>query len=101
MDPLTIRQIIIPAVLGGVGGLTRGFVGLLKALALKRKILWSYYAIIIVVAVVIGIFTGMIFNFDWRLALLAGYAGTDILESVYKSFAVQKVYVQQGGAESV
>jgi len=25
--------------------------------------------------------------------LLAGYAGTDILEGIYKSFAVSKVYV--------
>ena len=38
---------------------------------------------------------GLIFNFDWRLALLAGYAGTDILEGIYKSFAVQKVYVKK------
>ena len=28
-----------------------------------------------------------------RLSLLAGYAGTDILEGIYKSFAVQKTYV--------
>jgi hypothetical protein len=45
------------------------------------------------VAVVIGIFVGIIFNFDVRVSLLAGYAGTDILEGIYKSFAVQKVYV--------
>jgi len=89
----------MPAILGGVGGLTRGFVGLLKALALKRRILWSYYAIIIAIAVVIGIFTGMVFNFDWRLALLSGYAGTDILESIYKSFTVQKFYVKEGYGE--
>ena len=25
--------------------------------------------------------------------MLSGYAGTDILEGIYKSFAVQKVYV--------
>jgi len=85
--------ILLPALLGGVGGLTRGFVGLLKAISLRRKILWGYYAITVLVAVVIGTFTGLIFNFDYRLSLLAGYAGTDILEGIYKSFAVQKVYV--------
>jgi hypothetical protein len=85
--------VILPGVLGGVGGLTRGFVGLLKALSLRRRILWSYYAITVLVAVVIGVFTGIIFNIDYRLSLLAGYAGTDILEGIYKSFAVQKVYV--------
>ena len=81
------------AVLGGIGGLTRGFVGLLKALSLRRKILWGYYAITVMVALIIGVFTGIIFNFDYRLSLLAGYAGTDILEGIYKSFAVQKLYI--------
>ena len=94
-----LASILLPAALGGIGGLTRGFVGLLKAISLRRKILWGYYAITVLVAVVIGIFTGVIFNFDYRLSLLAGYAGTDIIEGIYKSFAVQKVYV--GSAKSV
>lgn len=88
-----IANILYPALLGGVGGLTRGFVGLLKALSLRRRILWGYYAITVVIAIVIGVFTGLVFNFDYRLSLLAGYAGTDILEGIYKSFSVQKVYV--------
>jgi hypothetical protein len=88
-----LTTVLYPALLGGVGGLTRGFVGLLKALSLRRKILWGYYAITVLVAVVIGVFTGLIFNFDYRLSLLAGYAGTDILEGIYKSFAVSKIYV--------
>lgn len=92
MDPL-----LLAALLGGLGGLTRGFVGLLKALSLRRKILWNYYSITVVIAVVIGTFTGLIFNFDPRLSLLAGYAGSDILEGIYKSFAVQKVYISPVG----
>jgi len=88
-----LSALILPAVLGGVGGLTRGLIGLLKAISLRRKILWGYYAITVFVAVVIGVFIGIIFNFDYRLSLLAGYAGTDILEGIYKSFQVQKVYV--------
>jgi len=88
-----MNEYLLAGLLGGVGGLTRGVVGLLKALSLRRKILWGYYAITVLVAVIIGVFTGMIFNFDFRLSLLAGYAGTDILEGIYKSFSVQKVYV--------
>lgn len=86
--------LVLAALLGGVGGLTRGFVGLLKALSLKRRIIWTYYAITVVIAVVIGVFVGIVFDFDPRLSLLAGYAGTDILEGIYKSFNVQKVYVK-------
>jgi len=85
---------VLAGLLGGVGGLTRGVVGLLKALSLRRKIIWSYYVITVVIAAIIGVFVGIIFNFDPRLSLLTGYAGTDILEGIYKSFAVQKVYVQ-------
>lgn len=88
-----MEPIFIAGLVGGIGGLTRGFIGLLKAMSLRRRILWMYYFITVVVAIVIGIFMGIIFDFDYRLSLLAGYAGTDILEGIYKSFAVQKVYV--------
>ena len=87
--------IVLAGLLGGIGGLTRGVVGLLKALSLRRRILWAYYAITVAIAVIIGIFVGIIFDFDPRLSLLAGYAGTDILEGIYKSFKVQKVYVKR------
>jgi len=70
-------------------------VGLLKALSLRRRILWAYYCITVVIAIIIGIFIGIIFDFDPRLSLLAGYAGTDILEGIYKSFKVSKVYVKK------
>lgn len=86
-------NVVLAGLLGGIGGLTRGVVGLLKALSLRRRILWGYYAITVLVALIIGVFVGIVFNFDTRLSLLAGYAGTDILEGIYKSFAVQKVYV--------
>ena len=88
MDPT-----LYAGLLGGIGGLTRGVVGLLKALSLRRRILWNYYVITVLVAIIIGVFVGIIFDFDPRLSLLAGYAGTDILEGIYKSFKVQKTYV--------
>jgi hypothetical protein len=90
MEPL-----LLAGTLGGIGGLTRGVVGLLKALSLRRRILWPYYIITVLVALIIGVFVGIIFDFDPRLSLLAGYAGTDILEGLYKSFKVDKVYVRK------
>jgi len=92
--------LLLPGALGGLGGLVRGFVGLLKAVSLRRRILWGYYAVTLIVAVVIGFFTGIIFNFDYRLSLLAGYAGTDIIEGIYKSFAVSKVYIGSAKAST-
>ena len=90
-----MNPFVFAGLIGGIGGLTRGVVGLLKALSLRRRILWMYYLVTVIVAVIIGVFMGMIFDFDWRLSLLAGYAGTDIIEGIYKSFAVQKVYVKK------
>jgi len=90
-----MEGIVLAGLLGGIGGLTRGVVGLLKALSLRRKILWGYYGITVAIAVIIGIFIGIIFDFDYRLSLLAGYAGTDILEGIYQSFKVDKVYVKR------
>jgi len=87
--------ILLAGILGAIGGATRGVVGLLKALSLRRRILWGYYCITLLVAVIIGTFVGIIFDFDPRLSLLAGYAGTDILEGIYKSFKVQKTYVKR------
>ena len=91
-----METLLLASILGGVGGLTRGLVGLMKAMSLRRKILWNYYFVTVFIAIVLGVFTGIIFSFDYRLSLLAGYAGTDILEGIYKSFAVSKVYVKKG-----
>ncbi|PIO07211.1 hypothetical protein COU59_03660 [Candidatus Pacearchaeota archaeon CG10_big_fil_rev_8_21_14_0_10_34_12] len=90
-----MEPIILAGILGGIGGVTRGIVGLLKALSLRRKVLWNYYLITVIIALIIGVFVGIIFDFDPRLSLLAGYAGTDILEGIYKSFKVDKVYVKR------
>ena len=90
-----MEPIVLAGLLGGIGGLTRGVVGLLKALSLRRRILWNYYIITVFIALIIGVFVGIIFDFDPRLSLLAGYAGTDILEGINKSFKAQKVYVRK------
>ena len=91
---MTPDIIVISASLGALGGLTRGIVGLLKALALRRRIIWTYWLITVFIATVIGTFVGIVFDFDYRLSLLSGYAGTDILEGIYKSFNVSKVYTK-------
>ena len=90
VETTLMQELWLPAILGGIGGLTRGVIGLLKALSLRRRIIWTYYAITVIVAAIIGVFIGVVFNFDYRLSLLAGYAGTDVLEGIYKSFQVQK-----------
>ena len=33
---------------------------------------------------VVGMFTGLLYDVDYKVTLIAGYAGTDLIESVYK-----------------
>ena len=81
-----MNGLIFAGILGGLGGLVRAIVGLLKALSHKRKIIWPYFFMTLGIAVVIGVFLGLLFNYDYRINLIAGYAGTDLLEGLYKSF---------------
>jgi len=76
---------------GGLGGLVRGLVGITKAQTFdpdKLKFQWKYFAITIIISMIVGQFARVVFNGDWRASMLAGYAGSDFLESMYKlSFA--------------
>ena len=69
MNPETWALIGLPALMGGIGGASRGVIGLLKALSLRRRIIWFYYAITVLVAIIIGIFVGIIFNFDLHIQI--------------------------------
>jgi len=92
MNP--INQVLLAGLIGSIGGITRSIVGLLKARLIKREINLRYWLITQGVSCVIGGFMGIIFNFDWRISLLAGYAGLDLIEGIYKSFKSQKVIVK-------
>lgn len=72
---------------GGMGGLVRGLVGIYKSYSANPATFifdWKYFAISIFVSVITGQMAGVVFNGEWRSSLLAGYAGSDFLESLYK-----------------
>ena len=72
---------------GGMGGLVRAVVGITKAKEFNPdqfKFQWKYFLITIIVSIIVGQMSGLILNADWRMSLLAGYAGSDFLESLYK-----------------
>lgn len=84
-------MVIPPAILqflaGGIGGLVRGLVGITKAQTFdpdKFKFQWKYFTATLIVSMIVGQFAGVIFNGDWRASMLAGYAGSDFIESMYK-----------------
>jgi len=89
-----METIILAGAFGFLGGIIRSAVGIFKAMSWKMKIYWNYAIFTMLVSGFIGILTGTVFSFDYRLSILAGYSGTDILEGIYKSFKVEKVYVK-------
>lgn len=82
------RPFLMPASMGFIGGVARATVGLLKAITKNKKMNWAYWTVTVGASGVIGVFTGMLFSNDFRMSLLAGYAGTDFIEGMYKAFKV-------------
>jgi len=84
-------MIWINAVLGMLGGATRACVGLLKAMRSKTKIKWSKVLFTIITSAIIGATTGLIFDSDYKISLIAGYIGTDLLENTIKIIAKKDI----------
>ena len=78
---------IYHVVTGLLGGLVRGIVGITKQSTFtpeKFQFHWKYFAFTMFVSALVGLVAGIIADGDWRVSLLAGYAGTDFLESLYR-----------------
>jgi len=73
---------------GFLGGLIRGLLGISKEIrsspTKKKKMRPEYIAISLLAAGGLGLMVGVFIADDIRFALLAGYAGTDFLESLFK-----------------
>ena len=90
MDPLYIF------VAGFLGGFIRGLIGIAKQLksspTKKKKLRKDYMLITLLSSGAIGLLVGLFIIDDLRFALLAGYAGTDFLESLFKIKMGRKVW---------
>lgn len=75
-------------VAGFLGGLIRGLVGISKQIrtspSKKRKIRRDYLAVTLLSSGGLGLLVGVFISDDVRFALLAGYAGVDFIESLFK-----------------
>ena len=83
MIPLWALQFLA----GGLGGLVRGILGIYKSYSANPqnfKFDAKYLAVTLFVSMIVGQLAGVVFNGDWHSSLLAGYAGSDFLESLYK-----------------
>ena len=74
----------VVVVAGVIGGLARASFGAYKSVAAGREIHIWYFLVTVVLSGIIGGILGFVFNVDFRVAALAGFVGTDILENVAK-----------------
>ena len=82
-----MENLVSSILFGILGGLVRALVGIVKYFEKNKqnqKIRFWYLTSSLFVAALVGGIAGAIANDDWRLAIIAGYAGTDFLEGLYK-----------------
>ena len=80
---------------GVLGGLVRALYGLMKAVNRNDKISVSYFLTTIIISGIIGGILGSVFTIDYKIAALAGYTGTDILENVFKAALEGSVFIRK------
>lgn len=88
MNPILLSSVLF----GILGGLVRGIVGVAKYMEQNRKnqaIDPKYLLFSLAVAGLVGGIAGALIENDRSFAFLAGYAGTDFLEGLYKIRRVQ------------
>lgn len=71
---------------GFLGGTIRGLVGFMKNKTIEKANHFkpSYFAITLLISGIVGAAAGALANTEWQVSFLAGYAGTDFIENLYK-----------------
>lgn len=71
---------------GFMGGIIRGLVGFVKNKTVEKAnhFKLSYFIVTILIAGVVGGAAGALADTEWQVSFLAGYAGTDFIENLYK-----------------
>ena len=71
---------------GFLGGIIRGLVGFTKNKTIEKvnHFKTPYFLITILISGIVGAAAGALADTEWQISFLAGYAGTDFIESLYK-----------------
>ncbi|HLF54487.1 MAG TPA: hypothetical protein VI612_02095 [Candidatus Nanoarchaeia archaeon] len=84
---------VLFGIIGALGGFLRAVVGVRKAYLQKRKFKLNYFLVTVIGAAVIGAIVGSIIGINKAVALFSGYAGTDLLEGLAKSFKLAPIRI--------
>ena len=80
---------------GVLGGLVRALYGLLKAVNEGIIVHKGHFIVTLIASGIIGGILGSLFTTDFRIAALAGYVGTDMLENVFAGVMPKSITVNK------
>jgi hypothetical protein len=86
-NKLTIMDKYLIYILAGLlGGIIRGLVGFVKNKTVEKANHFkpSYFVVTILISGIVGAAAGILADTEWQVSFLAGYAGTDFIENLYK-----------------
>ncbi|MDA8130137.1 MAG: hypothetical protein M0011_01400 [Elusimicrobia bacterium] len=79
---------------GFVGGIARGISSFLKKFNKdsKTRFNYPYFFTTVFFSGILGCIAGALAENSWKTAFLAGYAGMDFLENMYKSSPLSRIF---------
>ena len=93
-----MNELIISIGCGSLGGAVRGIVGVVKSRQLCQRISARQLVLSVIAAGIIGGFAAAVLFSDYKVALLAGYAGLDLLENMAKMLRQEQLNRQADSA---
>jgi hypothetical protein len=92
-----MEKYLIYFLAGFSGGIVRGLVGFVKNKTIEKADHFKpqYFLITILISGVVGATAGILADTEWQVSFLAGYAGTDFIESLYKIKLGQRLSSQK------
>jgi hypothetical protein len=81
-----MEKFLIYLLAGLIGGIIRGLVGFVKNKTIEKANHFKpqYFLITILISGIVGGAAGALADTEWQVSFLAGYAGTDFIENLYK-----------------
>ncbi len=81
-----MEKFLIYLIAGFLGGIIRGLVGFVKNKTIEKANHFKpkYFIVTILISGIVGAAAGILADTEWQVSFLAGYAGTDFIESLYK-----------------
>lgn len=87
----TYIEALLAATFGLGGGLGRILVEMYLTKYNKNKIYWRYWIFRLIISGIIGMIIGVAFSYDYKVSILSGFLGLDVLQGMYDSSKIEKL----------